>query len=56
MRVLCVEYAQPAPLERVLESIAAPRGAGYELAAASVRTWNWKVTFVGQGALYTTAI
>ena len=50
VRVLCVEYAQPAPLERVLESIKRLESAGYELAAASARTWNWKLTFVGSHA------
>ncbi|MGZ4202957.1 MAG: FkbM family methyltransferase [Thermoleophilaceae bacterium] len=56
VRVICVEYAQPAPLERVLESVQSLEDAGYQVAAASIRTWNWHVTFVGPGALYTTAI
>jgi FkbM family methyltransferase len=47
VRVLCVEYAQPAPVERVQVSIERLRAAGYVLVAASVRTWNWKLTFVG---------
>jgi FkbM family methyltransferase len=50
VRVLCVEYAQPAPLERVLASIASLEAAGFDLAAASARTWNWKLTFVGPRA------
>ena len=49
VRVLCVEYAQPAPTERVEASVASLQHAGYELVAASVRTWNWKLTFVGPG-------
>jgi FkbM family methyltransferase len=47
VRVLCVEYAQPAPLERVLASIGSLESAGFDLAGASARTWNWKLTFVG---------
>jgi FkbM family methyltransferase len=47
VRILCVEYAQPAPVERVRSSIERLREAGFELVAASVRTWNWKLTFVG---------
>jgi FkbM family methyltransferase len=47
VRILCVEYAQPAPVERVERSIQRLRAAGFELVAASVRTWNWKLTFVG---------
>jgi FkbM family methyltransferase len=47
VRVLCVEYAQPAPIELVERSIERLRAAGFVLAAASVRTWNWKLTFVG---------
>jgi FkbM family methyltransferase len=47
VRALCVEYAQPAPTQRVHESIAKLRTAGFSLVAASVRTWNWKLTFVG---------
>jgi FkbM family methyltransferase len=50
VRVLCVEYAQPAPIERVRESVRRLESSGYVLAAASVRTWNWKVTFVGPSA------
>jgi FkbM family methyltransferase len=50
VRVLCVEYAQPAPVERVRESIRNLESSGYVLAAASVRTWNWKLTFVGSTA------
>jgi FkbM family methyltransferase len=50
VRVLCVEYAQPAPVERVRESIHSLADAGYTLAASSVRTWNWKITFVGPRA------
>jgi FkbM family methyltransferase len=47
VRVLCVEYAQPAPVERVEGSIERLRAAGFVLVAGSVRTWNWKLTFVG---------
>jgi FkbM family methyltransferase len=50
VRVLCVEYAQPAPVERVRQSIRDLESSGYTLAAASVRTWNWKLTFIGPRA------
>jgi FkbM family methyltransferase len=49
VRVLCVEYAQPAPVQRVRESLRRLERAGYVLVAASVRTWNWKLSFVGPG-------
>src|SRR5919198_1762351 len=45
-RIICVEYAQPAPIGRATESVNALERAGYSLVAASVRTWNWKLTFV----------
>jgi FkbM family methyltransferase len=50
VRVLCVEYAQPAAAERAQASVKMLRQAGYVLVAASVRTWNWKLTFVGPRA------
>jgi FkbM family methyltransferase len=46
VRIICVEYAQPAPIGRATESVNALARAGYSLVAASVRTWNWKLTFV----------
>ena len=46
VRVLCVEYAQPAPVRRAIESVRALERAGYGLVAASVRVWNWKLTFI----------
>jgi FkbM family methyltransferase len=49
-RIVCVEYAQPAPLERSNRSVAALQEAGYVLVAASTPTWNWKLTFVGPRA------
>jgi FkbM family methyltransferase len=45
-RIICVEYAQPAPVPRAIESVKALEQAGYVLVAASVRVWNWKLTFV----------
>jgi FkbM family methyltransferase len=43
-RVLCVEYAQPASLERVLEQGRRLQGAGYQLVGAG--QWRqWKLTF-----------
>jgi FkbM family methyltransferase len=50
VRVLCVEYAQPAAASRAQGSVDMLREAGYTLVAASVRTWNWKLTFVGPRA------
>jgi FkbM family methyltransferase len=50
VRVLCVEYAQPAAANRAQGSVDMLREAGYTLVAASVRTWNWKLTFVGPRA------
>jgi FkbM family methyltransferase len=50
VRVLCVEYAQPAGAERARASVKMLQDAGYKLVAASVKTWNWKLTFVGPRA------
>jgi FkbM family methyltransferase len=50
VRVLCVEYAQPAPIEQVRTSVEALEQAGYRLVGASTRIWNWKLTFVGPNA------
>ena len=50
VRVLCVEYAQPAAASRAQQSVDMLKSAGYKLVAASVRTWNWKLTFVGPNA------
>jgi FkbM family methyltransferase len=47
VRVLCVEYAQPAPVERAHGSIQALQTAGYTLVSVSPKTWNWKLTFTG---------
>jgi FkbM family methyltransferase len=44
--VLCVEYAQPAPLDIVLASCQRLRASGYRCVACSVRSWNWKLTWV----------
>lgn len=50
VRVLCVEYAQPAPVERAVASVRSLERAGYKLVAQSVPMWNWKLTFVGPRA------
>jgi FkbM family methyltransferase len=47
--LVCVEFAQPAPLSRVLEAVAAMRGRGYEIVARSARPRNWKMSFVHPG-------
>jgi FkbM family methyltransferase len=43
--VLCVEFAQPAPLGKIQGQIATLEAAGYELAHASLPPFNWKLTF-----------
>lgn len=50
VRILCVEYAQPAPSETALASVRALQRAGYVLVGTSTRVWNWKLTFVGPRA------
>jgi FkbM family methyltransferase len=50
VRVLCVEYAQPAAARWAHASVESLKKAGYVLVAASVQTWNWKLTFVGPRA------
>jgi FkbM family methyltransferase len=44
--VLCVEFAQPAPLANVEASMQRLRASGYELVGASVLPWNWKLTWL----------
>jgi len=46
--VLCVEFAQPAPIERAQSTIAATRAAGFELVRdfGMVTAAGWKLTFV----------
>ena len=46
VRALCLRWAQPAPLERVLESLGRLRGAGYEPVARSGDANAWKTTLV----------
>jgi FkbM family methyltransferase len=45
VRTICVEFAQPAPVHRVEDAIAALGAHGYATVAASVRPFNWKMTF-----------
>jgi FkbM family methyltransferase len=46
-RILCVEYAQPAPEPAAPgRSVARMKEAGFDLVAASVLPWNWKLCFV----------
>ena len=49
--VLCVEYAQPAPAERALGSVDKLISAGWQLVAAGVAPWGWKLTFVAPDAV-----
>jgi FkbM family methyltransferase len=46
IRTLCVEYAQPAPLERIEASVAGLAANGFVLVHADISLWNWKLTFV----------
>jgi FkbM family methyltransferase len=46
VRVLCVEFAQPAPRGPIDAALARLRAAGYELVEASLPPYNWKLTFV----------
>lgn len=46
VRALCLRWAQPAPLERVLESLGRLRGAGFEPVARSGDAAAWKTTLV----------
>jgi FkbM family methyltransferase len=46
VRALCLRWAQPAPLERVLESLGRLRGAGFEPVARSGDAAAWKTTLI----------
>jgi FkbM family methyltransferase len=43
--VMCVEFAQPAPLDPIRRQIRALADAGYELVNVSLRPLNWRLTF-----------
>jgi FkbM family methyltransferase len=43
--VLCVEFAQPAPLRKIRGQIKALEEAGYRPVRASLLPFNWKLTF-----------
>jgi FkbM family methyltransferase len=45
VRVFCVEFAQPAPLQPILDQVRALEAAGYRLIRASLPPFNWKLTF-----------
>jgi FkbM family methyltransferase len=45
-QALCAEFAQPAPLAPIEETMARLEVEGYELVGASVRPWNWKLTWM----------
>lgn len=42
--VLCVEFAQPAPLGRIKRTLQQLERAGYGVVSASLPPWNWKIT------------
>lgn len=45
VRTLCVEFAQPAAVDRVEDVIATLEAHEYAVVATSVRPFNWKMTF-----------
>lgn len=45
-RVFCVEFAQPGPVADVHTTMRRLVHAGYQLVGASVRPWNWKLTWL----------
>jgi FkbM family methyltransferase len=47
--VLCVEFAQPAPLAPIVDRVRALDAAGYRLVRASLPPFNWKLTFRSHG-------
>src|SRR5581483_9438634 len=53
VRIICVEFAQPAPRGRAERAYGELRARGYDLVDAHVTAWTWKATFVrdrAQGA------
>jgi FkbM family methyltransferase len=53
VRVLAVEFAQPAPLAPVVAMFQRLRDSGFVLVAASLPAWNWKLTFFHRDAVGT---
>jgi FkbM family methyltransferase len=45
VKVLCVEFAQPAPLDPIIARVRALEAGGYQLVNASLPPFNWKLTF-----------
>ena len=45
VKVLCVEFAQPAPLEPIIARVRALEAGGYQLLNASLPPFNWELTF-----------
>jgi FkbM family methyltransferase len=45
VRAVCVEFSQPAPVQPVLERVAAMQRGGYALVAAILQPSGWKLTF-----------
>ena len=45
IRILCVEFAQPAPLPPILERVDKLCAAGFELVNVSLSPFNWRLTF-----------
>jgi FkbM family methyltransferase len=50
VRILCVEYAQPAPEPAMVgRSVDKLADGGFDVVAASVLAWNWKLCFLRGG-------
>jgi FkbM family methyltransferase len=45
VRVLCVEFAQPAPYAKIEGAVRRLQDAGWRIAYASVKPFGWKMTF-----------
>jgi FkbM family methyltransferase len=47
VRVLCVEFAQPAPLDRIHETLRELQRSGFTVVAASLPAFFWTITLAG---------
>jgi FkbM family methyltransferase len=49
VRVLCIEFAQPSPLPRIVKTLEGLRRHGYAVVSAPITAWSWKLTLAGPG-------
>jgi FkbM family methyltransferase len=49
VRILCVEFAQPAPYAKIEGAVSKLEAAGWTIAYASVKPFGWKMTFRAPG-------